>query len=652
MKKFTQILLFLFFTVRLYAQITTPEIKANFGIDADLRTNFFNGIYTGNSDDWFPAGDLGSGIFVIDTTGAAGIVDGYSSNPASLNYSFIRNMSYPSFSIVDNRLLMDAVFVHDFHGDDSTIFAAGSNKNGQSPVDWSSPLAQSVPDKNEILDVFMHVRRDGITAADPLWMFGAISIENTTGNRYFDFEMFQSDIFYDRSLLGFTGYGPDAGHTSWEFDAAGNVTKAGDIILTAEYSSSSLTFIEARIWINKDALATTPVNFTWSGQFDGANSSAQYGYASIVPLVPGDFYSGLQSNANTWGGPFKIVLGNNSVVTDYEALQFMEFSVNLTQLGLDPVMILGGNTCDRPFQKVMVKTRASTSFTAALKDFVAPFDFGKPPTLKLFTDVPIFCGVISVSNLKVVFPVPTYTYIWSTADGHILDSSNSASIFVDAPGTYIVTQKLRPDCPATVADTIVIDFDVSCGVLANSQLHFSGRLMGDKVNLTWQFDPHEKVNVYQVERSLDGMHYYPVGKIFPERNRTGLQYLSQLDELNNVNSNFIYYRLKIFSSEKEYKYSPIIKIDLSASTAPAVITISPNPVSAVMALNVFSQSAKKMKVIIYDGVGKIMRTENTTVKQGKNTMTLTDFQNWQRGTYLVKIFLDNDVYVKKMLLVK
>ena len=68
-------------------------------------------------------------------------------------------MKQAPYSIVNNRLLIDAVFHRDFHGSDSTVFAAGSSKNGMSPVNWSCPVAQNVPDKNDILDAFVHVSR-------------------------------------------------------------------------------------------------------------------------------------------------------------------------------------------------------------------------------------------------------------------------------------------------------------------------------------------------------------------------------------------------------------------------------------------------------------------------------------------------------------
>jgi len=68
-----RILCFLIFTCNLsQAQITYPIIKANFGVEADLRSNFFNGLVQSGNDDWFLfPGTPGAGQFVIDTTGAA-----------------------------------------------------------------------------------------------------------------------------------------------------------------------------------------------------------------------------------------------------------------------------------------------------------------------------------------------------------------------------------------------------------------------------------------------------------------------------------------------------------------------------------------------------------------------------------------------------
>ena len=411
MRMKTPVLSFLIlFSFTISAQITTPSTIAYFGVDADLKARYVNGSLSA-SDDWyvFPGtiGTSSNGTHVIDTTGAAAIVAGYATDispyPKRMT-SFFRGMSKPAFTVVNNRIWLDALFVRDFHGNDRTVFTSGADKNGQSPQFWSGGI-QGIPDKNDILDMYLHVRREGNTNAYPLWFFGGLSLDNVTGNRYFDFELYQTDIYYDLTSQKWYGYGPDAGHTKWQFDAAGNIVKAGDIIFTAEYQSSSLTNIEARIWIDKNDLSITPTAFNWSGQFDGASSGAQYGYASILPKTAGDFYIGLQCGMGEWAGAFSLVLQDNSLSTTYTAKQFMEFGVNLSKLGLDPVTTFGGDVCGTPFNRIVVKTRASASFTAELKDFVAPIDLFLAPRADVLADVPVFCGTLnSVSNLKVTNP--------------------------------------------------------------------------------------------------------------------------------------------------------------------------------------------------------------------------------------------------------
>lgn len=465
MKIAIHLLLLCCLAISLQAQITTPVKRANFEIDGGLRANVFNGTSVSNSDDWFGNGDPGTGTFVIDTVGAGYIRQLYINNPTSRDMPLFRSMRYPQFSIVNNMMLIDAVFIRDHHGDDSTAYASGSNKNGMSPASWATPVAQGVPDKNDILDMFMHVRRAGPNSTDSLWLFGGVSLEGTSGNRYFDFEMYQTDIVYERSTLSFTGYGPDAGHTSWEFDAAGNVTKVGDIIFTAEYGGSSISNLEARIWVHKNSRLINPVAFDWGPDFDGVSAGATYGYANILPKTAGTFYTGIPCGNNTWAGPFGLVRVDNSVVTNYTDNQFLEFSVNLTKLGVDPLVNVG-DPCLMPFRRILVKSRASIQFTAELKDFVGPFDFFRAPMAAASADIPVFCGSTGISTLSVGNPLITSLYTWITPDGNIVGSNIGPSITVDQPGSYIVSQELMDSCGTTYAkDTVVVTLDPSCSIL-------------------------------------------------------------------------------------------------------------------------------------------------------------------------------------------
>ena len=634
------ILVFLVPPLLVKCQIITPQIKANFGVDGDLRANFYNNFGSNGNDDWFSTSLPGAaGKWVIDTTGAAYITSRYAVDPDFRKLPFFRTMAYPAYSIVNNRMLIDAVFIRDYHGTDSTIFKSG-NKNGMSPQFWATPVAQSVPDKNEILDMMVHVRRAGPNKTDSLWMIGGISIENTTGNRYFDFEMYQTDIYYDRSTLSFYNYGPQAGHTAWQFNSAGEVTVPGDIIFTAEYSSSSLTYLEARIWVHKSALLMTPEGFIWGGSFEGDGTAAEYGYANIRPLTVGAFYTGLQNSGTTWAGPFQLVIGDNSVLSNYTKGQFMEFSVNLTKLGLDPVTLLGGNECGMPFRRVLVKTRSSASFTAELKDFVGPFDFFLPARADAAANVPLFCGEgQSISEISVLDPSPTSIYTWTTPDGNIVGTSSGPTITVDTPGTYIVAQQLQSGCSIYASDTVSIISDPDCALLSGSMLSFDAAVKESIARLNWRTSNEGVISLLTVEISIDGENFTPVTNIPVKNLDHEILAYNYNDDLDKILAPVIYYRIKISGNNGTVLYSKIERVS-NYSEEKESLRVIPNPFQSNSKIYYNSKTSETMQVRVVDFLGRTKMIFKSDIQKGFNTIALEKMSVLKKGVYFIQL-LDN-----------
>jgi hypothetical protein len=633
------------------AQITTAVIKANFGVDADVRANYFNGTLQPGNDDWFNYPNTnGIGTFMIDTTGAAAIVARYATDMAFRRSSFARTMRYPAYTVVNNRTLLDAIMVRDFHGDDSTVFASGSNKNGDNPLVWSTPVSQGIPDKNDLLDMFVHVRRAGPNGTDSLWMFGGLSLDNTTGNRYFDFEMYQTDLTYNRSTLNFSGVGPSAGHTTWEFDAAGNITKAGDIIFSAEYQSSSLSLIEARIWIDKAKLSITPSAFSWGGLFDGASNGSTYGYASIKPKVTGTYYTGLQCSNGTWGGPFGIILQDDSYATDYSAKQFVEFSVNLTKLGLDPLTTLGGDPCGMPFRRILVKTRASASFTAELKDFIAPFAFFDPPSAVVGTESPWMCKEGSVTEIHVTNPLSTSVYTWSTTNGHILGSTTGVSIAVDTPGVYIVTQTLLTGCGQYATDTVeIFGYDI-CTTLRIGLSGLQGVAIDDDMHLNWKVADDQYTANFVIEKSLDGTNFSTIGEVHKEESGEGPAAYTFNDVDGLLTRAVIFYRLKLVMNDGSFLYSNIISYRAESSLPGNQLSIFPNPAKNIVQVQIGVSGNVKMKIDLFDVTGRFIATKFASLQHGNNIITLDCLSKEPSGVYFA-VFNIGTEKVKKRIVV-
>ncbi len=435
--------------------------EAGFGIDADTRANI--SLY-GNAaapvtttDDWF--WENGSpGVGVIDTTGGWLIQQGIQ---AGNNVVWLQGMAYPKNSVVNGRRLHDASYARDYYGGngatDLTSFKQAS-KNGEDPDIWDDG-PHNVLGKNDLIDCYAHLRRDGLNITDNLWLYLGFSRIATNGESYFDAELYVQEMTYD-AVNGFPSGGPDAGHTAWAFDAFGNIIKVGDMITTCEFSSNSSPVIQLRIWVSRfDFLNTDPATFNFGGEFDGDGNGAAFGYADIE-IPTGSLYGcGLGNPDFSAGPPWGTLNSSATYSLFYDAYQFVEVGLDLTVFGIDPVLLYnsnGTNICELPYSNIIFKARSSNSFTAQLKDFAGPFPFNYTTEIPVTTIAQDTVNCYEpVIDLFVQDTIPGAYYSWTTVDGNILTNPNHWTITVDEPGTYIVTSTLIEGCEGAI-DTIVV----------------------------------------------------------------------------------------------------------------------------------------------------------------------------------------------------
>ncbi|HEY6899854.1 MAG TPA: hypothetical protein VI233_04400 [Puia sp.] len=453
-----------------YCQLNNGGVYANFGIDADTRSNWVKyGPLTGAlpTDDWFAPS--GSGFNVIDTSNAAAYL---SQLQAGMNISFNKRMAALLYAKVGGKLWLDAVYGRDFGAasslKDTTTFTVAS-KNGASPVNWRGGIS-SFPNKNDLIDVFAHMRRDGLNVHDSLWFFTGVSTYGTTGSSYFDVELYKKSFSYSPTTHMFTTAGTSAGHTEWLFDASGNITQTGDMIIAVNFSPGSVPVVDLRIWVSQTTLSTiTPAYFNFTGAFDGASASPIYGYASIVSKTGTTAwgagisnYSATAAQDTTYATPWgtAAATGGANWSAEYQSQQFIEIGLNLTRIGVDPALYSSLSPCESLFANLFFKSRSSNSFTSNMQDFVTPLPFLATPVMdySLKPDT-LRCNHPSGSITLTNNTTAGY-YTWKTTDGNIIGANNdSAQLSINKPGTYIVSASPVEGCPATRTDTIRIPID-------------------------------------------------------------------------------------------------------------------------------------------------------------------------------------------------
>jgi hypothetical protein len=460
-------LLLLIAPVAGFSQLTNGGINAYFGVDGDTRSNYVKyGPVTGfiPSDDWF-AGYTG-GTNIIDTTGGQQLgLTIWLGN----NISFTKRMSVPLYSTINGKLWLDAAYGRDYicqgYPFDTTVFVTAA-KNGDAPGNWKGGIS-NVPTKCDILDAYAHMRRDGATVHDSLWLFSAMSTIGTSGSRYYDTELYKDSLTYNNGV--FTSKGPDAGHTQWKFDALGNITQTGDLIFAVNFTPGAPPVVDVRIWVSAATFSgIVPKYFNFGPVLDG--STPAFGYVSILSKAgTTNFgsgianYSAVAANDTTLAAPgWGATLPTGGLWWTYTSQQLVEIGLNLTRIGIDPALYPGLSPCTPMFSQIFFKSRSSNSFTSSLQDFMAPMNFVRLPVMDFSVKTDTLTCVKSSGGITISNNSTIGVYTWSTPNGSITSTTSSgtgSAITFNKPGTYIVSGTPANGCPPTRVDTIVVPMD-------------------------------------------------------------------------------------------------------------------------------------------------------------------------------------------------
>ena len=464
-----------------HAQSSIPletSVQANFGIDADVHSGLLsfdtNDLIATGIDDWIEGAN---GLGVIDITNEAVIAELESG--ANISRQF--RMSMPINTLVNGDFWLDAVFLRDQNtaggNMDLTVFGGGADKNFDNPLSWTIKEGD-VPQKNDIIDVYAHIRREA--DLDNLWAFAAASTRSPNGNNYIDFEYFRLPVELDTVNEKLETAGLDCGHTAYDLDASdGTVLIDGDIIISTNYTNGgAVADIRLYAWIDSndidgldgDAASLSNNDFIAYNELDGRrfnfgdseggyefyncdnDSNIPYGYARISlrdDVSDDPIFAQNNTSASVAAPSWGTIDPGGSVTYHYVAPTFAEFALNATILGLDASQ--SSEICQAPLGSVIVKTRSSTSFTSELKDMAGPFALGNIPEYTVTINNPdvLSCSVTETVLTATALPSGSYTYEWFK-DGQPFDdaSPGDESLTITEPGSYAVNATFSGGCIA------------------------------------------------------------------------------------------------------------------------------------------------------------------------------------------------------------
>lgn len=457
-----------------------PSNPGRFGVDGDIAANerAEGAFEPSGSHDWF-AGGATAAYSVFDTLGAAALKPVLS---AGANQAFTRKMQHAPFSVQDGVLLLGGTFARDHYGVDNTgglgdptmfVPSALTNKSTAAPGSWTTvPSGGTLPSKSDIIDAYIHMRRNGTSVAagspSPLLIYLAASTLSTGGDHYLDFELYKSEITYNSTTGLFSSAGPalTGGRNIWEFNADGTVKTYGEMALSFSFSSTEVSDIAIYIWVPYSTYSGTDprgFDFVKKNGWEGALGSSGYGYARIQPNA-GDVLQawGTVNSSSTpapaWGTQSREGASGAGgyFSAQYSAGQLAEAAINLSSLGIDPAFASGGGQCGSPYVKVLVKSRSSSAFASSLQDFVAPFELFEAPVMPAPVVEPalITCSQ-ATQTLQPREVISGAIYKWTTTEGRIISGATTPQAVVAAGGRYFLSAALYEGCSETITEVVV-----------------------------------------------------------------------------------------------------------------------------------------------------------------------------------------------------
>ena len=234
-----------------------------------------------------------------------------------------------------------AAFVSDPFGSvDTTSFTKGSSKNDAPISNWQWSTGSS-PGKDDIANFYTY---GTLNANNELLIYAGIERLAASGDSHVDFEFNQSALALDKPPpCGSDGSAGPTDGAPCEFTGA---RTPGDILVVMDFlRGGSLGFVELRRW---DGASWILADSVGGEGCDGADNLCSFNNGIAID-----------------GGPWKNYDEKGNVVTMLQKNAFTEVGLNVTRL-------LGSTPC---FVSVTTKSRTSSSFTSALKDF-AQASFG------------------------------------------------------------------------------------------------------------------------------------------------------------------------------------------------------------------------------------------------------------------------------------
>ena len=164
-------------------------------------------------------------------------------------------------------------------------------------------------------------------------------------------------------------------------------------------------------------------------------------------------------------------------------------------------------------------------------------------------------------------------------------------------------------------------------------VYFKGSLQNNATLLQWETINENSTSYFAVERSLDGRSFDGIGTVGANNTAGSNKYAYTDNDVANLPSSVIYYRLKMVDIDGQYKYSSVVTVYLTDITT---MTVSPNPTTGETRLMINAAADGTVSWKLRDNSGRIVMHNTIHLRKGNNSITL-NIGNLSGGLYFLNV---------------
>lgn len=224
-----------------------------------------------------------------------------------------------------------------------------------------------------------------------------------------------------------------------------------------------------------------------------------------------------------------------------------------------------------------------------------------------------------------------------------LDSFEVAfKVTVNTPTNGIIPQivnaarlSVKSDALVDFVDDATAVINPAGGSLPVTLTSFTASLLADKkVKVAWSTSMEYNSKSFEIERSGDGVKFRTVATKSASGNSTSKINYFINDNIADVTSPIVYYRLKQIDVDGKATFSRIVPVKLKKALGD--FTVSPNPFINNLNINIMWDKNESTIVKLYNVNGAEVVSKTVTMMKGYNYVAIDDLSWVPSGSYIVQ----------------